>query len=168
MDQEVAFLEAREQALPELRHHQQRDHNEYPARRINPARPFDDAGQRGGVDPLQPLDERRLAPLDGRPPQQDEGERRGYGQRDRHGRDYRQRVGDRERPEERTRQPRKQEDRHGGRDDDQGRVDDRTAYFERSIEDYGRDRSVLAAAAILPHSSQDVLDIDDRVVDHSA
>ena len=119
------------------------------------------------VASLQPSDERGF-PLDRRPVQQDQAQRRRDGQGHHHGRQQRERIGERQRLEEGAGQPAHEEDRHHRQHDDQRRVDDRAADLERGFEDDGRGRFAAALLAVLAQAPDDVLDVDDGVVDDGA
>ena len=110
----------------------------------------------------------RGLPLDRRPVQEDQAQRRGDGQGDHHGRQQRQRVGERQGHEEGAREPAHEQDRRHGQHDDQGRVEDDAADLERGLEDDGRGGLAAALLAVLAQAPDDVLDVDDGVVDDRA
>ena len=98
--------------------------------------------------------------------EQDQAERRRDRQRDQHRHQHRQPVGEHERPEERARQALQEEDRDDRHDVDHRRVGDRAAHLDRGVEHDPERRDVAALGARLAQASDDVLDVDDRVVDH--
>ena len=78
------------------------------------------------------------------------------------------RVGHRQRPEERARQAFQEEHRGEHDDHHQGRVDDGAPDLERGIQDDSGKGLGASFGAFLTQTSPDVLDVDDRVVDHFA
>ena len=99
-----------------------------------------------------------------------EQQREGRRDRERHqerGQDG-QHIGQRERAEERAGKPFQEEDRHEHQDHDQAGVNDSASDFERGVEHDPKSRARVGERAIESQPAHDVLDVDDRVVNHLA
>ena len=119
------------------------------------------------VDVLHPDQEGRF--LRGlRVGQQEQGKGRGHRQGDSERRERRQDVRDPERREELAldaahRQHGDEDERH-----DERRVDDRAPHLHRGIEHHSERGARRARLPVLPEATEDVLDVDDRIVDNLA
>ena len=168
MPEEVPLLERRDQGLAEEGQDGDAGRDGERRRQIRRARPQDDPREQRFVPVFQPPAERRLPPLERRVAEQYQAERGRDCQRghERHG--YGEHVREDKRVEEGAREPFEKEHGHHGDDDDQRRVDDRAPHLEGRLEDDTCDRSRGSLQTVLPQAPHDVLNVDDRVVDHDA
>ena len=162
--QEIPFLELRKQRCPEERPDPEAcDDDHEGGCECRAWIPYDPRENRA-VAPLEPRDKRRLVLLDGGAIQQNEAQGRRYRQGDHHGGQHREDKGERERLEERPRQPAHEEHRRHGQCDDQRRLPDGGAHFERRFQDDACRRFGASRHAVLAQPPRDVLHVDDRVV----
>ena len=164
--EEVTFLELGEQRLPELGQHDEAGQHDERGGGEDRARTLDDGRQDGPIEALQPVHQRRLMVLDRRFAEEQQAQRGRDGERDRHGGEHGQPVRDRHGPEEGARHPAHEEDgqQHEGIDD--GGMDDGVPHLERCVQDDARRAPGASLGAVLAQAPHDVLDVDDRVVDH--
>ena len=165
VDHQMPLLERRQEGLPEHRPRRESDRDQHDRADDCGAWSVDRPSQQPVIAVLQPPDERRRAVLDGRLAEENNGQRRSDGQRDRDRGDDRQHIRNSQRREEGARQALHEEDGSHHEQDDQRRVEHGSAHLERRVTDDRERRLIAAFRPALPKPHPDVLDDDDGIVD---
>ena len=169
MHQEVGLFELRHQLFAKLRDCDSRRNKHQQHEGDDRFRASDQRRQDRRVKAFEHRRQRRIAMLTvGGSRQQDQRQSRSDRQRDNQRGQNREDVRRGQRSEERTGEPLQKEHWHERQADDQRRIDDGTSHFERRIQDDSERRLRVAGFMIQPQPSQDIFDVNDRVIDDLA